>query len=435
MHLRAAAVAVATAGLPLVLAACSRDDGGPRGDAVQDAAITCGAGGPRSDTVQDTAIRLTYGGFGLDLYRKIAAATPGENVFVSPLSAGLAFGMLYNGATGATRKAMQETLGLGDIGTDLEAMNQANLALLEAMAAEDVELAVGNSLWAREGVRFAPDFLARNRAFYRAEVETVDFTAPAAVNRMNEWASRSTKGKIPTVADGPLDPSLVLMLMNAVYFKGRWADEFEPSSTIPQAFHLEDGSTIQTPMMTRLGGYGHLKGDGFSAVRIPYCGGRFAMYVFLPDSGRTLAALRENVNADSLGLWMQRFGQTEVQLSLPRFTARGTYDLVGPLRALGMAAVFDPARAELLAIAPPESLGGRNLFVSRAQQRTFVEVNEEGTEAAAVTSEFVTSDTSITEPPVRFVADRPFFVAIRDDRTRALLFVGQLMDPSARSPE
>jgi serpin B len=423
---------VVTAALPFVLAACSRGDGGPRPNAMQDTAIpiACGDGGPQSDAVQDTAIRITYGGFGLDLYRKIAAATPGENVFISPLSAGLAFGMLYNGATGATRKAMQETLGLGDAGADLEAVNRASLALLEAMAAEDVELAVGNSLWVREGVRFAPDFLARNRAFYRAEVEAVDFASPSAVERMNAWASRSTKGTIPTVAEHPLDPSLVLMLVSAVYFKGRWAQEFEPGSTAPQAFHLEDGSTRQTPMMTRQGGYGHLKSDGFTAVRIPYCGGRFAMYVFLPDSGTTLAALRETMNADTLGLWMQRFGQAEVQLTLPRFTARGSYDLEGPLRALGMAPVFDPARAELLAIAAPGSLGARKLFVSRAQQRTFVEVNEEGTRAAAVTDEIVTADTSDTEPVVRFVADRPFFVAIRDDRTRALLFVGQFVAPA-----
>ena len=431
MRRSTAAVAVVTAALPLVLAACSRGDGGSRADDIA-IPIACGDSGSRSDPVQDTAIRITYGGFGLDLYRKIAAAKPGENVFVSPLSAGLAFGMLYNGATGATRKAMQETLGLGDTGTDLEAVNRANLALLEAMAAKDVELAVGNSLWAREGVPFAPDFLARNRAFYRAEVETVDFASPAAVERMNAWASRSTKGKIPTVVDEPLDTSLVLMLLNAVYFKGRWAQAFEPSSTRPQAFHREDGSTTQTPMMTRLGYYGHLKGDGFTAVRIPYCGGRFAMYVFLPDSGTTLAALRDTVNADNLGLWMQRFGQTDVQLTLPRFTATGTYDLVEPLRALGMAPVFDPVRAELLATVPPGSLGARNLFVSRAEQRTFVEVNEEGTEAAAVTGVFETTDTTTTfTEPVRFVADRPFFVAIRDDRTRALLFVGQFVAPDS----
>jgi serpin B len=428
VRLRTAAIAVVTAGLPLVLAACSRGDDRQEVDAAQ------GGGESRPEAVQDTAIPLpiTYGEFGLGLYRRIAAAEPGKNVFVSPLSAGLGFAMLYNGATGATREAMRNTLGLGDVGNDLAAVNRANLALLQAMATQDVELAVGNSLWAREGIPFAPDFLDRGREFFRAEVETVDFTSPATVERMNAWASRSTKGRIPTVAEHPLDPSLVLLLINAVYFKGRWADEFEPAATQPQAFHLEDGSTQQTPMMTRQGGYGYLDGDGFTAVRIPYRGGRFAMYVFLPDSGTTLAALREKMNADSLGVWMQRFGGADVQLTLPRFTARGSYDLVEPLRALGMGRVFEPARAELLGLVRPGSLGARKLFVSEARQQTFVEVNEEGTEAAAVTSEEMTTDTSVVEPK-RFVADHPFFVAIRDDRTTAILFVGQLVDPSAGS--
>ncbi|HEU0298725.1 MAG TPA: serpin family protein [Longimicrobium sp.] len=366
-----------------------------------------------------------YAAFGLDLFRQIAEARPDANVVVSPLSAGLAVSMLANGAEGETLAGIERALAAG---MELEALNGTNAALAQALRTADVELAIGNSLWGRQGVPFLPAFMERNRRFYDAEVAALDFASPAAAERINRWVSESTSGRIARMVEPPISPDAVLFLMNAVYFKGRWASEFEAGQTRPMPFRAAGGRTVQRPMMSRTGDYGYLRGDGFQAVRLPYRGGRFAMYVLLPDASSSVAALRQRLTPQAWGEWMGGFGEREVRVVMPRYRINVESRLNGPLQAMGMADAFSPARANFGAMLPAQYLAGQNVYVSEAKQKVFIEVNEEGTEAAAVTGIEMRA-TSAGPEPVSFVVDRPFLLAIRDDTTGALLFIGQVTDP------
>lgn len=370
---------------------------------------------------------VDYAAFGLGVFRQLADARPNDNVVFSPLSAGLAVSMLANGAQGETLAGIERTLGTG-IG--VEALNGTNAALVQALRGGDVELSIANSLWARQGIPFLPTFLETNRRFYDAEVAALDFRSPAAAARINRWVSDKTKGRITRmVEDGPIDADVILYLMNAVYFKGRWQDEFQASATRPMPFHAAGGRTVQRPMMQRTGDYRYLRADGFQALRLPYRGGRFAMYVLLPDQGSSVAALRGRLTPESWTDWMGRFGGgREVRVVMPKYRVNVESGLNRPLQALGMADAFSPTRANFGAMLTAEFLRQGNAYVSEAKQKVFIEVNEEGTEAAAVTGIEVRT-TSAPAEPVSFIVDRPFLLAIRDDTTGALLFIGQVNDP------
>lgn len=369
-------------------------------------------------------VTADYAAFGLGLFRQLADARPNDNVVVSPLSAGLAISMLANGAQGETLAGIERALATG---MDIEALNGTNAALAEALRGGDVELAIANSLWARQGVPFQPAFLERNRRFYNAEIATVDFASAEAARRINRWASANTNGRITRmVEDGPMAPDAVMYLMNAVYFKGRWQDEFRTSATRPMPFYATGGRTVQRPMMQRTGSYGYLRAEGFTGLRLPYRGGRFAMYVLLPDQGSSVAALRARLTPTAWAEWMGGFGATrEVRVTMPKYRVNVESGLNRPLQAMGMVDAFSQTAANFRGmLAAP----GADAYVSEAKQKVFIEVNEEGTEAAAVTG-IEMRTTSAPAEPLSFVVDRPFILAIRDDQTGALLFIGQMNDP------
>jgi serine protease inhibitor len=373
---------------------------------------------------------MTYSDFGVRLFREMAGGARGQNLFVSPVSAGMALAMAYNGATGDARDEMARALGFG--GMELERVNEANERLRAELESGDVDLAIANSLWAGAGLPFSGEFLERARRSFAAEAAAVEFRDPGTAERINAWASEATRGRIPEVARFPFPAHLILLLINAVYFKGRWSATFDAARTRPRPFHAP-GGTIEHPMMERRGDYKHLRGDGFSALRMPYAGDRFAMYVFLPDEGAALDAFVGALTAEAVDGWVGKMRGAEVVVAIPRFTLEGKIDLVPPLRALGMSAPFAEGTVAFGGLFPPEALASvREAYIGQATHRTFVEVNEEGTEAAAVTDIAMMSRSAMAEPPppIRFTADRPFAAAIRDDRTGALLFVGQVADPS-----
>jgi serine protease inhibitor len=367
---------------------------------------------------------LDHAGFGLGLFQRIAAEAPDENVIISPVSAGLAVSMLANGADGATLDGILRTLAATD---GVEALNRGSAALMDGLRSDDLEIAVANAVWTGHGFPVLPGFLEAVRGPYVAEVATVDFRDRATVDAMNAWASRSTRGRITEMVRHPLPARQVLFLANAVYFKGRWQDEFRPAGTRDLPFHTPT-ATIEHPLMHRTAHYGHLRGDGFSAVRLPYRGGRFAMYVLLPDSGVPLDTVRQRLEPEAWNGWMGGFRSREVRLALPRFLLRTSAGLIPPLSEMGMADAFDPRGARFSRLVNLSLLGGENVYVSSADQQVFIEVNEEGTEAAAVTGIGMMA-TSAPPPPVPFIVDRPFLFGIRDDTTGALLFVGQVVDP------
>jgi serine protease inhibitor len=372
---------------------------------------------------QQSAATESYVSFGISLFEQLAAADPDGNVIVSPVSAGLALSMVANGAEGGSLASMLAALGGAP---DVAALNRGNQALMEAMRSDDLELAVANSLWARAGVPFLPSYLNATRDSYAARVEALDFDDPAAAARINAWVSENTRGRITEMVEPPLPGDLVLYLANAVYFKGDWKDQFLTAATRERTFHAPSGPR-QHPLMHRTGSFRYLQGDGFSAARLPYEGDRFAMYLLLPDSGQSLADLRAKLDAANWERWMGELRPRVLELALPRFTLETSAGLVSPLSALGMGEIFDPTRARLDPMVETAWLAGRRLHVSDARQKVFIQVDEEGTEAAAVTGISI-SVTSVPPPPTPFVVDRPFLFAIRDDQTGALLFLGQVTE-------
>jgi serpin B len=362
--------------------------------------------------------------FGFDLFQRLQREAANKNVFFSPLSVTVALAMTYNGAVGETKKAMARTLKIE--GMNHAELNSASAELLKALKSSDpkIELAIANSLWARAGVQFNDAFLARNRQFYGAEIASLDFNNPQSVATINRWVNTSTKGKIGQIID-KIDPQQVMFLINAVYFKGQWQKRFEKTLTINQPFHMLGGAQKQVPMMAQSGNYLYYRGDKFQAVSLPYGAGGASLYLFLPDQGSSLEVFLKGINYQKWEEWMTSFSNTPGDVKLPRFKLDYENSLNEALKALGMGVAFSAREADFSGIREQ-----RDLFISDVKHKAIVEVNEEGTEAAAATSVGV-SVTSARPTPERFtfIADRPFLMAIRDSQTGAILFMGAVMEP------
>lgn len=386
---------------------------------------SCAATGSGSP-VRAAADTKTYASFGVALYRELIKEKPGANVFISPASVDFALAMTMNGAAGRTWDAMATTLGRSESG--IEALNAVDSTLISRMndTMRAVKLSVANSLWARKGLAFREEFLRRNRRFYGAEIRVLDFTSPGAPAAINDWVAEKTNRTITKIVDG-IDPETILYLINAIYFKGTWTREFDGNLTADRPFHLIDGTTIPCPMMRQSGTYDYFEEDGFQAARLPYGDGRIGMYVFLPARGSSLERFQEGLTGEKLEAMMTRFGPREGSIGFPRFKLEYEARLNESLRALGMGIAFDGSRADFTRMfeAP-----GANACIDAVLHKTFIEVNEEGTEAAAVTA-VVMKMTSVMEGPRPFemIVDRPFFLAIVDRETGLILFMGSLVNP------
>ncbi|HMD54211.1 MAG TPA: serpin family protein, partial [Phycisphaerae bacterium] len=267
-----------------------------------------------------------------------------------------------------------------------------------------------------------------NRDFFDATVESIDFTDPAAVDVINDWASQKTHGKIPDIANGMIDPEQTQMfLANAVYFKGKWADPFDASDTKDRPFNLRDGSQKTLPMMTKSKTFTYRHGTGYQAVRLPYLDDNLSMYVFLPDTNSSPKNLLNILNGDK---WRRitkpGFSDRYGKLVLPKFKLNYSVELKEPLQSLGIKAAFGANSADFSGIN-----SRTNLYISGAVQKTFVEVKEEGTEAAAVTGDAMVSGGSemVPQDPFEMIVDRPFLFLIEDNQTGIILFMGVVVDP------
>ncbi len=362
--------------------------------------------------------------FGFRLFKEVVSENKGKNVFISPTSVSLALSMTYNGASGMTKEAMAKALAVN--GLTLEELNDASAALLANLEGPGpgVKLEVANSLWARKDITFKPGFMERNTRCYKAEVASLDFSSPSAVATINSWVSDHTGGRIKDIIR-QINARAILFLINAVYFKGTWTDQFDPKDTHKADFKLLDGFTKRVPMMFRHGKCRYLRGDGFAAVSLPYGKGRLSMYIFLPDEDSSLTAFLKSLDADNWEKWMGRFRQAEGDISLPRFKIEFETELETTLTALGMGVAFDEKAADFRDMCPIPPLP--NVYVAAVTHKTFVEVNEEGTEAAAATK--VEMGVTAVAPGFSFTVDRPFFCAIRDNRTGSVLFAGAIVDP------
>ena len=374
--------------------------------------------GDALETVEDpdvSGVASANTRFGFKLLHDLRERDPGGNIFISPLSISIALTMTYNGAVGETERAMAEALEIDAL--DLSTINNSNKALRNSLEDPDpkVEISIANSIWSRQGVDFNPEFLDRNRTFFGAEIASLDFSSPQATAIINEWVDTNTNGKIEKIVDR-INPQTLLFLINAIYFKGSWQDEFDESMTRPGAFHLSDGSEKRVQMMRREGEYPYFRGETFEATSLPYGDGRLGMYIFLPNRDSNLNRFLRNLNEENWEQWVSQLQDRRHELMLPRFKLEYEVRLNDTLEALGMGIAFGGG-ADFSGMGP-------SLFISEVRHKTFVEINEEGTEAAAVTVVV-----GVKSLPPAFRVDRPFFFAIYDAETETILFMGTVTEP------
>ncbi len=364
-------------------------------------------------------------GFAFDLLKQIAGGQPDANVFISPFSVSSVLQMVANGAAGDTQAEMQRVLKTTSLPPD--ALNPAARDLNQLLNSQtNVILRLANAIWFQEGIQLKPGFVATDSRYFQAELASVDFKKPESAQTINDWAANRTQGKIRNVVQWPFDPLTRVILANAIYFKGKWDRPFDKGATKPRAFHLSGGMEKPVPTMWQRGHFNYQEGDDFQAVRLPYAGRRLQLYLFLPNTnsspGKLLAGMDDSLWRDKI---IPGFRDQEGSLALPRFKV--DYDVVlnDPLRALGMRHAFEDADFSAMA--------GEPLFVSKVKQKSFVEVNEEGTEAAAVTTVTMKS-MAIMKPikPFEMIVDRPFFFVIGDNETQSILFMGVVNDPAGQ---
>jgi len=388
------------------------------------------SGGRGAFATVDSSKIVSYPVFSLKLLQSVVAENPDSNMFLSPASAAFLLAMSASGASGETWTAMSRTLGVETMRQDaLSSRNAAELSSLENQTG--VQLRIANSLWAAEGRPFQPGFLVDAKQSYHAEVTSLALHTPEAVSRINDWVAKATNGRINSILDEMPPENTSMILLNAVYFKGKWIDPFVATQTKDHDFTLPGGRVVTRKLMVRWADMMYVRDTGVQIVRLPYQGGRVAMYVLLPDSGLAVSSLTSRLDAARWSRWLRTLAKHDLHLEFPRFRLSSGADLTTPLSKLGMSIAFDGGRATFGRMLPPEYLREHPSWIAEVLQKTWVEVNEEGTEAAAASGAVVLTGVGIIErpPPIEFIVDRPFIVAIRDDRTGLLLFLGQITDP------
>lgn len=389
--------------------------------------LMCVVGWPALGAAPADQARLAAAdmGFAFGLVKELAREQPAKNNFISPYSISTVLQMVCNGAAGSAKQEMASVLGTS--GLEPEALNQACKDLDQSIrsAQSNVVLSIANAIWYRVGVELRPTFVSVNQDFFGAKMGALDFTDLRSSGIINAWADENTHGRIKQIISGQIPGDAQVILANAIYFKGSWDRKFDPKATKERAFHLPDGRQRQVAMMQQSGEFQYQEGKGCQAVRLPYAGWRLGMCVLLPDAGSSVEKLLAGLDAQSWQNQLRRqFLNRKGSLVLPRFKLEYGAELKRPLAALGMRIPFSRG-------ADFSGMSASPLYLSEVRHKSFVEVNEEGTEAAAVTmAAMAPSSMQRPMPPFEMVVDRPFLFVIEDNLTSAILFVGVVLDPT-----
>ncbi len=398
-------------------------------------------------TPQEISAISSSNKFGLNLFRELTAQTPAtDNIFFSPLSVSYALALCYNGANGGTREAIGSTLEMADL--SLEELNQAFYAATKILMQADpeVDFRLANSFWSRLGKAIQPGFIDLAKTFFDARVEEIDFQAPDAADIINAWVEEATNGKIVDMVEPPISASTVAMLFNAIYFKGSWMYEFDPEHTHDWMFHLADGTDTQCRMMymnqtdcmvsptpdqyfpTTDTNLSYYEDNEVFVIGMPYGRGDFRMSIIVPnrwygypnnDTAKSIDEVIAGMTSEKWSRWISGRAPERFDLALPRFKFRDDMGLTDLLKTLGMEIAFNPMEADF-----------SNLFVDgvgwidEVKQKTFIQVDEYGTEAAAVTQVIFPESM-----PPQVICDRPFLIVIHEDNSGAILFMGRIANP------
>lgn len=365
--------------------------------------------------------------FGVSLFQKVEKRTEKGNRFLSPLSAFLALSMLQNGAEETTAQEISEVLhSEGRSVTELNRLNKSLMKLLNSN--KDFALSTANSVWGREGIQLKKTFTTNMEKFYGATVRTLDFALPSASQIINGWVNDETKGRIPTIVPEQIPGDAVLYLINATYFKAEWANKFSSGLTFNRPFTLKSGKKVQVPTMSEeMGDYSFLETREELVLELPYQGDKISMLVVMPAEGLKFDDYVANLSPHEMGDWMEQLFKAEpvnASLTLPKIELSYEETLNDALKTMGMPRAFDRTAAELQGLAASAD----RLFVSNVKQKTFVKVDEEGTEAAAATAVEVGAESAIVvDKDIRI--DRPFLFSIVHKETGAILFLGAIEEP------
>jgi len=383
---------------------------------------------PRTLSAAETGLITADNRFAFNLFGEIARqASPDSNLFVSPLSAAMALAMAYNGAGGTTQAEMQQVLELD--GMTLDDVDQSYRSLIGLLRGLDPQVAftIANSVWYDPNPVYAPtpDYLATTRTYFDARVESLDFKSPSAAPTINAWVSDQTHGKIPTIVPDPIPPYAVAYLINAIYFKGSWTARFDKGLTRPGTFRLVNGAAATVPMMKhgRTVPIAIASVNGVTVLDLPYGGEAFSMTIALPQDAAGIDSLVQGLTEERWRGWVAALDSGSFEVVIPKFTLTYGLTMNDVLRALGMPSAFcDAPHPDFTRLNPSGAL-----CVSDVRHKTFVDVNEEGTEAAAATS----VEIGVTSLPASVQVDRPFVFAIRERLSGTILFLGRVMNPTA----
>jgi serine protease inhibitor len=364
--------------------------------------------------------------FGFNLFTRLQLQQKSqpENIFISPQSIAIALAMTRNGTVGKTQAQITQTLGLEQL--DTATVDHSYQQLIKTLTTTDnsVELAIANSLWVNQNISLKAPFVKTAQDFYQGKVTNLDFTNPSTKKTIDRWVANNTAHQIPEIVDS-ISPEDALYLINAIYFKGSWTNKFAPDATTEQPFYLKSKTTKPVAMMSQTGDYRYYENEQFQAIRLPY--GKQAelgMYIFLPQTNSSLEQFNQQLNLDNWQAWLSQMRSQPGKIFLPKFKLRYTTELKNVLSSLGMQQVFNFAQADFSAMTDS------TVAINTVKHKAVIEVNEEGTEAAGVTSTGIRI-TSVTpqKQPFEMNINRPFFFAIRDDRTGTILFMGNVVEP------
>jgi serine protease inhibitor len=362
--------------------------------------------------------------FGLDLFVKIAQDPEcPDNMMMSPTSVAIALGMTYNGAENETKNAFEETLKLE--GFSREEINEIYQALIEYLIGADpkVVFEIANSIWYRQNFPVLQSFIDVNKSSYFAEVTDLNFDSPTAVKTINDWVALKTRDKIKNVLD-QIPSDAVMYLINALYFNGTWKFEFDPEKSFEGDFYGEDQSSMRVDYIKNQQTFNYFENDILSIVELPYGNGNFVMDILLPKYNKNLSDVYGQLNPENWQLWMNSLSPASgLMVQIPKFKYEYKTLLNKPLTDMGLGIAFSPGTADFSGIN-----ADKELYISRVIHKTFIDVNEKGTEAAAVTVVEV-GVTSIGPDPQSFIANRPFIYVIREKNSDALLFMGKVEKP------
>ena len=366
-------------------------------------------------------IILSGNALGMAAMQEIEPNSKG-NTFISPTSLYMALSMLYNGADGDTKSEIALVLN-----TELapDEMNRANASLLAMLDkdTEEIQLNEANSIWLNERFHFQQEFAASNQDYFQAELEEIDVAADESVDKVNDWVKNATADKIQDMEAAPLNTDLVAILLNALYFKGVWQYEFDAKNTESKKFFAETGASSEKQFMKMEADLDYLETDEFQAVALPYGEGEMSMTVILPAEGTSLDRFADALTSEKWESWKEEFSEQTVSIELPKFQLSYEIELNQALQKLGMATAFEKGANFSKMIEEDDPL-----WISLVKQKTFIEVDEKGTEAAAATEIDVVTESTGPEP-ISMSVNRPFFIAISDEQTGAILFMGTIYDP------